>query len=170
MDQHERDSSDRCASIVAASAKPALALSRRNIVLTAKNPLRARKAKGSKSKPSKRNVAAKKLHKTITTCLEDAKALDLVSIDIGNKTPMADFMIVASGRSQRHVGAVADQLAKKLKSQGYGKAHIEGMPHCDWVLIDAGDVVVHIFKPEVREFYNLERLWSVDAPEEKLAI
>lgn len=83
---------------------------------------------------------------------------------------MADYMIVASGRSQRHVGAVADQLTKKLKSQGYGKAHVEGMPHCDWVLIDAGDVIVHVFRPEVREFYNLERLWSADAPDEKRAI
>jgi len=83
---------------------------------------------------------------------------------------MADYMVVASGRSQRHVGAVADQIAKKLKSLGYGKAHVEGMPHCDWVLLDAGDVVIHVFRPEVREFYNLERLWSADAPDEKLAI
>lgn len=79
-------------------------------------------------------------------------------------------MIVASGRSQRHVGAIADQIARSLKEFGLGKVRIEGLPHCDWVLIDSGDVVVHIFRPEVREFYNLERLWSVDRPDEKRAV
>lgn len=94
----------------------------------------------------------------------------MVSIDLAQKSPLADFMILSSGRSQRHVGAIADQISRKLKSDGFGRVQVEGLPHCDWVLIDAGDVVVHIFRPEVREFYNLERLWSGDMPKEKLAV
>lgn len=78
-------------------------------------------------------------------------------------------MVVASGRSSRHVGAIADQLVEKLKEHGYRDLRVEGFPQCDWVLVDAGDVVVHLFRPEVRSFYNLEKLWSVHAPEERAA-
>jgi ribosome-associated protein len=77
---------------------------------------------------------------------------------------MADTMIVASGRSARHVAALADHVVRKLKDAGASNVRMEGMANADWVLIDAGDVVVHIFRPEVREFYNLERLWTSDAP------
>jgi ribosome-associated protein len=77
---------------------------------------------------------------------------------------MADAMIVASGRSARHVSALADHVSRKLKEAGVEKVRIEGMPNADWVLIDAGDIIVHIFRPEVREFYNLERIWASDAP------
>ncbi|MGH1352691.1 MAG: ribosome silencing factor [Methyloligellaceae bacterium] len=100
----------------------------------------------------------------IKNCLDDAKAENVVSIDLQGKTAIGDVMIIASGRSHRHVGAIADQLVKKLKSKGLGKAHVEGLPHCDWVLIDAGDAIVHLFRPEVREFYNLEKIWSADHP------
>ena len=79
-------------------------------------------------------------------------------------------MVIASGRSQRHVNAIADQLSRTLKKAGVKGAKVEGLPHCDWVLIDTGDVVVHVFRPEVRSFYNLEKLWSADAPDEKLAV
>jgi len=75
---------------------------------------------------------------------------------------MADAMIVASGRSARHVSALADHVARKFKEAGAAQVRIEGLPNADWVLIDAGDVIVHIFRPEVREFYNLERIWSSD--------
>lgn len=75
---------------------------------------------------------------------------------------MADTLIIASGRSQRHVGALADNLVRALKDQGLGKARVEGLPACDWVLIDVGDVVVHLFRPEVRQFYNIEKIWSVN--------
>jgi ribosome-associated protein len=88
----------------------------------------------------------------------------VVTIDLKNKSSVADCMIVASGRSQRHVGALADHLLRALKDAGVGKAKVEGMPHCDWVLIDAGDVIVHLFRPEVRAFYNLEKIWSVEPP------
>lgn len=73
-------------------------------------------------------------------------------------------MIVATGRSQRHVGAIADQLVEKLKGQGVRDTRVEGMPLCDWVLIDAGDVIVHVFRPEARAFYNLEKMWGSDRP------
>lgn len=94
--------------------------------------------------------------------LEDAKAEQTVAIDITGKSTLSDHMVVTSGRSHRHVGAVADQVAKALREHGFGKPRIEGLPHCDWVLVDGGDVIVHIFRPEVREFYNIEKMWAVD--------
>lgn len=107
-----------------------------------------------------------RLLKAAIDCLDDSKAENIVSIDLSGKSAMADHMIVASGRSHRHVGAVADRLIETLKKAGCRAPRVEGMAHADWVLIDAGDVVVHVFRPEVRDFYNLERLWSSDAPEE----
>lgn len=100
----------------------------------------------------------------VLASLDNAKAEDVVPIDITGKTPVADYMVVCSGRSHRHVGAIADHLLKDLKDAGFGNASIEGVPTCDWVLIDAGDVIVHVFRPEVRQFYNLEKMWSADAP------
>ncbi len=91
--------------------------------------------------------------------LDDDKAADIVTIDLTGKSALADTMIVASGRSQRHVSAVADHLLRALKEGGHGSARVEGLPHSDWVLIDTGDVIVHLFRPEVRVFYNLEKLW-----------
>ena len=96
--------------------------------------------------------------------LDDDQAQDVVLIDLKDKSSVADCMIVASGRSHRHVGAIADHLVRALKEAGSGKARVEGLPHCDWVLIDAGDVIVHLFRPEVRQFYNLEKIWSVEPP------
>jgi ribosome-associated protein len=98
----------------------------------------------------------------ILECLDDAKAEETVSVDITGKSSLADHMVVTSGRSQRHVGAVADQLISALRDNGFGKPRVEGLPHCDWVLVDAGDVIVHIFRPEVREFYNIEKMWQAD--------
>jgi ribosome-associated protein len=88
------------------------------------------------------------------------KAEDTVTIDLTGKTSIADAMVVTSGRSNRHVGAVADRVLDGLKQAGIPDARVEGMPHCDWVLIDAGDVIVHVFRPEVRAFYNLEKMWA----------
>lgn len=98
----------------------------------------------------------------ILDCLDDAKAEAVVAVDIVGKSSLADHMVVASGRSQRHVGAVADQMINALREAGFGKPRVEGLPHCDWVLVDAGDVIVHIFRPEVREFYNIEKMWQAD--------
>ena len=98
------------------------------------------------------------------TTLDGDKADDTVVIDLAGKTEIADFMVVASGASQRHVIAMAGHLKEKLKAAGISRISIEGETQCDWVLIDAGDVVIHLFKPEVRTFYNLEKLWSIAPP------
>lgn len=94
--------------------------------------------------------------------LDDDKAENIVTIDLTGKSAMADAMIVASGRSQRHVGAVADHLLRLLKESGQKNVRVEGLSSADWVLVDAGDVIVHIFRPEVRDFYNIEKMWTVD--------
>ena len=92
--------------------------------------------------------------------LDDMKAEDTVTIDLSGKTTIGDYMVVTSGRSNRHVGAVADHVLEELANAGLADVRVEGMPHCDWVLIDAGDVIVHVFRPEVRAFYNLEKMWA----------
>ncbi len=99
---------------------------------------------------------------TILASLDDSKAEDIVPIDIAGKTTLADHMVVASGRSHRHVGAIAEHILKDIKDAGFGNATVEGQEAADWVLIDAGDVIVHVFRPEVRQFYNLEKMWSAD--------
>jgi len=92
--------------------------------------------------------------------IDALKAEDTVTIDLAGKSSIADFMVVTSGRSNRQVGAVADHLVKDLAAAGVRGVRVEGMPHCDWVLIDAGDVIVHVFRPEVRAFYDLEKMWA----------
>jgi ribosome-associated protein len=109
------------------------------------------------------------LEEMILHRLDEDKAQDIVVIDLKDKSSVADTMIVASGRSHRHVGALADHLLRLLKDAGQGKARVEGLPHCDWVLIDAGDIIVHLFRPEVRSFYNIEKIWSVEPPARSVA-
>jgi ribosome-associated protein len=92
--------------------------------------------------------------------LDDMKAEDTTTIDLRNNSSIADYMVVTSGRSNRHVGSVADRVLEDLRDAGLGGVRVEGMPYCDWVLIDAGDVIVHLFRPEVRAFYNLEKMWA----------
>ena len=101
------------------------------------------------------------LEALVMNALDDDKAEDVVAIDLTGKSSVTDVMVIASGRSNRHVGAMADHLVRKLKDAGHGKVAIEGLKTCDWVLIDAGDVIVHLFRPEVRSFYDLEKMWSV---------
>ena len=103
---------------------------------------------------------ADKTLKLILSRLDDMKAEETVAIDLRGKSAFSDFMIITCGRANRHVGAIAENVVKSLKESGIGNIHVEGMPNCDWVLIDSGDVIVHVFRPEVREFYNLERLWT----------
>lgn len=113
------------------------------------------------------DTASAKALKEIVQWLDDAKAEDIVTIPLTGKSSIGDFMVVASGRTDRHVGAVADQVRRKLKSSGFGSSvRVEGMDACDWVLIDTGDIVVHIFRPEVRDFYNLEKMWLADRPKD----
>lgn len=107
---------------------------------------------------------AKDLSDLAMTSLDDDKAEDVVVIDLAGKTSFADYMIIASGRSGRQVGAMAEHLREKLKAAGAASVDVEGMPQADWVLIDAGDIVVHLFRPEVRSFYNLEKMWGVELP------
>lgn len=103
-----------------------------------------------------------KMIDVVLQSLEDAKAEQIVAIDIAGKSSLADHMVVTTGRSNRHVAAVADQVMKAMRENGFGKPRIEGLPHADWVLVDGGDVIVHIFRPEVREFYNIEKMWQAD--------
>jgi ribosome-associated protein len=106
---------------------------------------------------------------TVLASLDDSKAENIVSIDITGKSSLADHMVVASGRSHRHVSAVAEHLLTALKDAGFGNARVEGLAGADWVLIDSGDIIVHVFRPEVREFYNLEKMWQTpDLGEETL--
>jgi ribosome-associated protein len=98
--------------------------------------------------------------------LEDAKAEDIVTIELSGKTTLADRMIIASGRSSTHVGAIADRVMKACRDAGFPAPKVEGLPLCDWVLLDARDAIVHIFRPDVRQFYNLEKMWGADRPGE----
>ena len=114
-------------------------------------------------------LAVEELHRTVLQSLDDDQAVDVVSIPLAGKSSIADHMVIASGRSTRQVASMANKLADKLKQQ-YGKiARIEGLPTADWVLIDADDVIVHLFRPEVRSFYNLERMWAFGDDEKKPA-
>ena len=106
--------------------------------------------------------ASQSLLDQITAWLDDAKAEDIVTIDLKGKSSLGDYMVIATGRTDRHVGAIADQLSQKLKEDGHIRVRVEGQPQCDWVLIDASAIIVHVFRPEVREFYNLEKLWTPD--------
>jgi ribosome-associated protein len=106
------------------------------------------------------SMPADELLNTVLASLDDDQAQDVVTIPLEGKSSIADYMIVASGRSTRQVAAIATKLAERLKHAGFGSPRIEGLPAADWVLIDAGDVVVHLFRPEVRSFYNLERMWG----------
>ena len=115
--------------------------------------------------PESLDLSVEALEALILSKLDEDKAEDVVLIDLTGKSPLADSIVVASGRSQRHVAAMADRLLRTLKENGYGKAAVEGLPHADWVLIDVGDVIVHLFRPEVRSFYQIEKIWSVQAPE-----
>jgi len=100
----------------------------------------------------------------IEKILEDKKAENIVTLNVIGKTSITDYMVIASGQSARQVGAMAQALQIELKAHGV-RTVVEGMPQCDWVLLDAFDVVVHLFRPEVRAFYNLEKMWSVELPE-----
>ncbi len=100
----------------------------------------------------------------VMTSLDDAKAEDTLLIDLAGKTSIADAMVITTGRSNTHVSAISDRVLRALKAADSARAQIEGLANGDWVLIDAGDVIVHIFRPEVRQFYNLEKMWGADRP------
>lgn len=126
-------------------------------------PKDAAPAAPSARKTSDDSVEA--LHALILHQLDEDQAQETISIPLAGKSSIADHMVIASGRSTRHVAAIADKLAQRIKQETGRGVRVEGLPAADWVLIDAGDVIVHLFRPEVRSFYNLERMWSFgDAP------
>ena len=110
------------------------------------------------------------LKKEIENILNDNKALEVKSINLKDKTSIADFMIIASGNSSRHIQALSEILLEELKKRGIENCHLEGKNSNDWKLIDAMDIIIHIFHPEKRKFYNLERMWSELIPKERLTI
>jgi ribosome-associated protein len=114
--------------------------------------------------------AAQDLNALIRGLLDDAKAENTVAIDLTGKSTIADAMIVTEGRSNRHVAAIAERIVQGLKEAGLKGIRMEGQNTADWVLIDAGDVILHVFRPEVRAFYNLEKMWSADRPVERLVV
>ena len=116
-------------------------------------------------------VDVEALHSLVMQSLDDDQAVEVVTIPLTGKSSIADHMVIASGRSSRQVASMANKLADKIKQQFGRIVRIEGLPVADWVLIDADDVIVHLFRPEVRTFYNLERMWAFgdDAPKEKAA-
>jgi len=117
----------------------------------------------SSLEPPSRNA----LQELILNSLEDDKAEEIIFIDLKGKSSIADSMVIASGHSTRQVAAIADHLVTRIKHAGHGLCKVEGLEKSDWVLIDAGDVIVHIFRPEVRSFYNLEKMWTMDiAPDD----
>jgi ribosome-associated protein len=113
---------------------------------------------------SKVRPDAEETLRLVLASIDDMKAEDTVTIDLAGKSSLADAMVVTSGRSNRQVGAIADRLLEDLHKAGVPNVRVEGMPHCDWVLIDAGDVIVHVFRPEVRAFYQLEKMWARGRP------
>ncbi|MGF9695173.1 MULTISPECIES: ribosome silencing factor [unclassified Rhizobium] len=109
--------------------------------------------------------AAARTLELVLASLEDSKAEDIVTIDIAGKSALGDYMVVVSGRSSRHVSAISEHLLSDLKDEGHGSARVEGLDTGDWVLIDSGDIIIHVFRPEIREFYNIEKMWA--APDEE---
>jgi ribosome-associated protein len=118
----------------------------------------------SAKKAAKTAAPEPNLLSRILTSLDDDKAEEIVTIDLKSRSSLCDAIVVASGRSSRHVAAIAEHLARRLKEAGYGTRPTNGLAQGDWALIDAGDVIVHIFRPEVRAYYDLEGMWSVEEP------
>ncbi len=118
---------------------------------------------------NKRMIGTEAVLRAVIRSLEDDKAVDVVTIDLNGKSTIADHMVIASGRSHRQVSAMADHLIGTLKDLGLGRVGVEGQAQADWVLVDAGDVIVHLFRPEIRSFYNLEKMWGMDMPKPAVA-
>lgn len=117
--------------------------------------------------PERGADAAARALELVLSSLEDSKAEDIVSINIVGKSALGDYMIVASGRSSRHVSAICEHLISDMKDEGFGGARVEGLEAGDWVLIDTGDIIIHVFRPEIRAFYNLEKMWAAPDLEEE---
>ena len=129
------------------------------------SPRKSTKPKAKKAAPKPRKAPPQsELLKRIVASLEDDKAEAIVAVDLEGRSSLCDAAVIASGRSSRHVMAIAEHLARRLKEEGYGTRPVTGAAQGDWVLVDAGDVIVHVFRPEVREYYDLEGMWNVPSP------
>jgi iojap-like ribosome-associated protein len=137
---------------------------------TVKKTTKKAATKTTKKKPVKKAVVETKpieqpeVLARVLASLEDDKAEEIVSINLAGRSSLCDAIVVASGRSSRHVASIAEHLARRLKEAGYGTRPMNGAQQGDWALVDAGDVIVHIFRPEVRAYYDLESMWSVEEP------
>ena len=129
---------------------------------TRKAPRAAAKPAAKAGKPTDPALLSR-----ILASLDDDKAEDVVTIDLAGRSSLADAIIVANGRSSRHVASIAEHLARRLKEAGYGTRPVDGAAQGDWALVDAGDVIVHVFRPEVRAYYDLEGMWSVEEPKKR---
>lgn len=127
-------------------------------------PKKAARAPARKASKAAKPAPHSDLLKRIIASLEDDKAEAIVTVDLEGRSSLCDAAVIASGRSSRHVMAIAEHLARRLKEQGYGTRPVTGAAQGDWVLVDAGDIIVHVFRPEVRDYYDLEGMWNVAAP------
>ncbi|MBA4274167.1 MAG: ribosome silencing factor [Alphaproteobacteria bacterium] len=152
-----------------AASSPKSSASAKAAAKPVKAPKAAAKPAVKASKSPAKTPSYHALQRLIATTLDDNKAEDIVIIDLVGKSSFADAMLVASGRSARHVVSLADHVSQALREAGYATPPIEGKETGDWVLLDAGDVIVHLFRPEIRQFYNLEKMWSVPAVSETTA-
>jgi ribosome-associated protein len=141
------------------------------IAIPTRKPAAARKPRAAPKKraPKKKKAEQPQLLKHILKSLDDDKAEDVVTIDLEGRSSLADALVIATGRSTRHVSSMAEHIARKLKDEGYGTRPVDGAAQGDWVLVDAGDVVVHLFRAEVRDYYDLEGMWSVEEPKRRAA-
>ena len=135
----------------------------------AKSARPGKKPKSPPKKPSGKSARVRPappsaLLRRILASLEDDKAENIIAIDLEGRSALCDAAVIASGRSSRHVMSIAEHLARRLKEQGYGTRPVTGAAQGDWVLVDAGDIIVHVFRPEVRDYYDLEGMWNVAAP------
>ncbi len=143
--------------------KPAAKKPANKKTATKKAPVK-KTSKPKKIVPKKASPREIEVLSRILKSLDDDKAEDIVTIDLEGRSSLCDAIVIANGRSSRHVASIADHLARRLKEAGYGTRPVDGLAQGDWVLVDAGDVIVHIFRPEVRSYYDLEGMWSVDEP------
>ena len=161
-DRREKLKTKKKAVAPAKKATPKKAV-KKPVKKAAKKPVKKPAPKKPQKKIPAPKAQASELMSRILASLEDDKAEQIVTIDLEGRSSLADAVVIASGRSSRHVAAIADHLARRLKEGGYGTRPVNGAAQGDWVLVDAGDVIVHVFRPEVRDYYDLEGMWSVGA-------